>query len=246
VTRFGLLSEVLTVAYPLIRHLTILVVLGATLIACSGGGAVTTPSGSSSPATIGAATTGPTSAATAAQTAAASTVAATPAPTAEATTAAATPAATTVATEDLESLMPTEVGGITLTPESIDTDQFMDAYPAFAALLGVVGKTPADVSIVQAQGSNPQTSEIMTVQAFRVAGADATAFMDAMLDFWKVTNDVAEPITIGDKELIVLGSPETQAQYKTYYYGYGDVIFRLGYNGDNFDEQMAALVSALP
>ena len=86
----------------------------------------------------------------------------------------------------------------------------------------------------------------MTVQAFRVAGADATAFMDAMLDFWKVENDVATPITIADKQVIELGSPATQAQYRTYYYPYGDVIFRLGYNGDNFDEQMAALVSALP
>jgi hypothetical protein len=156
-------------------------------------------------------------------------------------------AAPTPATDvDLESIVPTEVGGITLAQESIDTDQFIDAYPAFSALLGAVGKAPADVSIVQAQGSNPQTSEIMTVQAFRVAGADATALMDAMLDFWKVTNDVATPLTIAGKPVIQLGSPETDDQYKTYYYGYGDVIFRLGYNGDNFDEQMAALVSALP
>jgi hypothetical protein len=122
----------------------------------------------------------------------------------------------------------------------------MDAYTNFATMLGVLGKAPSDVSIVQAQGSNPQTSEVMTVQAFRVTGADATAFMDAMLEFWKVGNDVAAPIAIADKQLIVLGSPETDAQYKTYYYGYGDVIFRLGYNGDNFDEQMAALVSELP
>jgi len=157
-----------------------------------------------------------------------------------------TPAATAATDVDLETLVPTEVGGITLTPESVDTDLFMERYPAFAALLGVVGKAPPDVSIMQAQGSNPQTSDIMTVQAFRVAGADATAFMDAMLDFWKVENDVATPITIAGKQVIELGSPETQAQYKTYYYPYGDVIFRLGYNGDNFDEQMAALVSALP
>jgi hypothetical protein len=86
----------------------------------------------------------------------------------------------------------------------------------------------------------------MVVQAFQVAGADARALMDAMLEFWKVGNDVAEPITIADKQLVVQGSPETDAQYKSYYYSVGDVVFRLGYNGDNFDEQMAALVSELP
>ena len=41
-------------------------------------------------------------------------------------------------------------------------------------------------------------------------------------------------------------SPAADDQYKTYYYAYGDVIFRLNYNGDNFDEQMAALANALP
>ena len=67
-----------------------------------------------------------------------------------------------------------------------------------------------------------------------------------MLEFSKVTDDVAAPITIGGKELIVLGHPDTQPQYKTYFYGYGDTVFRLNYNGDNFDEQMAALASQLP
>jgi hypothetical protein len=113
-------------------------------------------------------------------------------------------------------------------------------------MLAVLGKSPEDVSIVQAQGSNPQTSEIMIVQAFQVAGADAAALMDAFLEFWKVDEDVASPITIGGKELVVQGHPDTDPQYKSYYYGYGDVVFRLGYNGDNFDEQMAALVSELP
>jgi len=234
------------VANPLSRRFLVLPVLGAVLVACAGGGVTTTPSGTSASATVGASSPAAASpAATTATTPATTEAAATPASTTAATDAA-TPAATTVDTSDLASLVPTEVGGITLAPESVDTDQFIEAYPAFSALLGVVGKTPADVSIVQAQGSNPQTSEIMTVQAFRVAGADAAAFMDAMLEFWKVENDVAAPITIGDKELIVLGSPATSPQYKTYYYGYGDVIFRLGYNGDNFDEQMAALASALP
>ena len=113
-------------------------------------------------------------------------------------------------------------------------------------MLGTLGTSPDDVTIVQAQGSSPTADEVMLVQAFRVAGADPAALMDAMLEFWKVENDVATPITIADKQLIVLGSPQTSDQYKTYYYGYGDTIFRLNYNGDNFDEQMAALVSALP
>jgi hypothetical protein len=138
------------------------------------------------------------------------------------------------------------VGGITLTPQTIAVDEFLASYEAFGPMLAVLGKSPEDVSIVQAQGSNPQTSEIMIVQAFQVAGADAAALMDAFLEFWKVDEDVASPITIGGKELVVQGHPDTDPQYKSYYYGYGDVVFRLGYNGDNFDEQMAALVSELP
>ena len=97
---------------------------------------------------------------------------------------------------------------------------------------------------MQAQGSN--AGEIMIVQAFRVAGADAAALMNGILEFSKVTEDVASPITIGGKELIVQGHPDTQPQYKSYYYGFGDIVFKLAYNGDNFDEQMAALASQLP
>ncbi len=237
-------------AYATLRRSPLLLVLVSVLAACSAGGLATAGPATPVPATAGAATPVPATA-----TAAATPASSTPEATAEATDAPQTPDATVAATaaatpvgstDDVESLIPTEVGGITLTPESIDIDQFMDQYPAFAAMLGVLGKAPSDVSIVQAQGSNAQPSEIMFVQAFRVAGADATAFMDGMLEFQKVENDVAEPITIADKQLVVLGSPETDAQYKTYYYPYGDVIFRLAYNGDNFDEQMAALVSALP
>ncbi len=122
----------------------------------------------------------------------------------------------------------------------------MGAYEGFDQVLGDVGKTPDDVTIIQAQGSNPTAGEVMIVQAFRVAGADPAALMNAILDFWKVDEDVAAPITIGGKELIVQGHPDTQPKYKNYYYGYGDTVFKLGYNGDNFDEQMAALVSQLP
>lgn len=170
----------------------------------------------------------------------------TSAPTGAATVSPASTAPTPGGPVDVAALIPTQVGGITLASETIAVDDFMGAYDTFAALLGLLGKTPSDVTIVQAQGSNPQTSEIVTAQAFRVAGADATALMNGMLEFFKVSNDVAEPITIAGKQLIVQGSPETDPQYKTYYYGYGDVLFRLGYNGDNFDEMMADLVGQLP
>ena len=111
-------------------------------------------------------------------------------------------------------------------------------------MLGVLGKSAEDVTIIQAQGSN--AGEIMIVQAFRVAGADAAALHERHPGVLESDRDVASPITIGGKELIVQGHPDTQPQYKTYYYGYGDIVFKLKYNGDNFDEQMAALASQLP
>jgi hypothetical protein len=143
-------------------------------------------------------------------------------------------------------LVPTEVGGITLTPETAAVDEFMAAYGDFGAVLSALGKTPEDLTVVQATGSNPQPGEVMVVQAFRVAGADPAAFMTAFLDFWKVTEDVTEPITIAGKELVVQGHPDTEPQYKSYYYSYGDTVFKLGYNGDAFDERMEQLVSQLP
>jgi hypothetical protein len=143
-------------------------------------------------------------------------------------------------------LVPTEVGGITLAPETIAADDFLGAYEEFEQVLSDLGKSAADLSIVQAQGSNPQTTELMVVQAFRVAGADPAAFLNRFLEYEKVSEDVAAPITIGGKDLIVQGSPNAQPQYKSYYYSFGDIVFKLAYNGDNFDEQMAALASQLP
>ena len=70
--------------------------------------------------------------------------------------------------------------------------------------------------------------------------------MDAFLDYDAVPEDVASPITIAGKQLIVQGHPDADQQYKSYFYGVGDVIFKMVYNGDNFDEQMATLVSQLP
>jgi hypothetical protein len=201
--------------------------------ACAGGAAPTTsvtPTGAA-PTPTGAGS--PTSAPTASPTAA-TTVSATTAP------------PTQAGPVDVAALIPAEVGGIALTAEVVDINDFMGAYDTFAALLGVLGKSPSDVTIVQAQGSNQQTSEIVIVQAFRIAEVDATALMDGMVDFWKVPNDVAAPVTIAGKQLIVQGSPNTEAQYKSYFYGYGDIVFRLGYNGDNFDAMMAELVSQLP
>lgn len=145
---------------------------------------------------------------------------------------------------DIEAAIPTEVGGITLEPQTIPLDDFLANYEAFGPLITALGKTPDDVSIIQAQGSN--AGEVMIVQAFQVSGADSAALMDSILEFWAVSEDVASPITIGGKELVVQGHPDTDPQYKSYYYPYGDVVFKLGYNGDNFDEQMEALVSQLP
>ncbi len=232
-------------ADALIRRIPVLIALGALIAACSGGGAVTTPGATSAPATGGAATPAQTAGATSAPTTAAETAAATtPEATAEATADAATPAASMAATDDVEGLVPTQVGGITLEPESIDLEQFLLGYPGFDDVIEGLGKAPSDATIIQAQGSN--AGELMFVQAFRVAGADPTALMDSILTFWETSGDETGPITIGGKELIVQGSPNAADQYKTYYYPYGDVVFRLAYNGDNFDEQMAALAAALP
>ena len=229
--------------YVTLRRSPLLLIPVAMLAACSAGGAATTGPATTVPATVAAATP------------AAATPATNPtegvATTEPVSSTAPTPSAAAATVPppvgDLADVVPTEVGGITLTPQSVPIDDFLGGYEEFQAVLDAVEKTPDDVEIIQAQGSSSQGGgEVMIVQAFRVAGADAAALMDSFLEFWKVSEDVASPITIGGKELIVQGHPDTDAQYKSYYYGYGDVVFRLGYNGDNFDEQMAALASQLP
>ena len=127
-------------------------------------------------------------------------------------------------------------------------DQFLANVESFEALLGTLGRSPADVEIIQATGSNPQDSEVVIVQAFRVEGVETAALLNAFVE-WRglgAESDVATPTTIAGKQLVVVGSPNAEPQFKSYYYGYGDVVFRLGYNGPDFDERMAEIVSELP
>jgi hypothetical protein len=158
-----------------------------------------------------------------------------------------TPAATFADTSDLDALVPTQVGDIAMDErQTAPIDLFLENNATFQAVLTAVGKSPSDLSIVQASGSNPAVGEVIIIQALRVAGADAAALMNGILEFFKVGTDVTSPVTIAGKQLIVQGHPDTDAQYKSYYYSYGDVVFRLGYNGPNFDARMAEIVSLLP
>jgi hypothetical protein len=151
-------------------------------------------------------------------------------------------------------VLPTQVGPITLASQGVTLDQFLEFQPdafgtGFGTLLAGLGRSSADVSTAEAHGSDVQGSEVISVQAFRVAGADSQSFLDGFVELWRqfeADGSVATPMTIAGKEVIALGATTTEAQYKTYFYAAGDIVFRVGYNGDKFDERMADMFTQLP
>jgi hypothetical protein len=140
-----------------------LIAAGALLIAaCGSNGATTAP-------TTGAASTAPTTAP----------VSVAPVPTEVAAASDALPSfdlSSFHGDQDLESMIPTTVGGQTLTTLSMTGDQFLgdgSSSPQLAGALTALGKTPADLSVAFAGSTK------ITIVAFRVQGVPASTLFDA-------------------------------------------------------------------
>jgi hypothetical protein len=206
------------------------------LAACSTGGSVT-PTGPTNPTTTpstGTATATPSASATEVATdqpsPAPTESAGSPAPSPDATV---TPAATL--SGDLESLLPTEIAGnaMTIEPASDPARSFMILWndeQVAEDLLDALGGSPDDIDVVFSYPEGDTFPDRVSVDAYRVAGADGTALRDGFVQNYRTflepytTISVTEE-TVGGKQVVLLEQPESPDPQGQYFYGVGDIVF---------------------
>lgn len=87
---------------------------------------------------------------------------------------------------DLEALLPAELNGTSLTRESWTGDAILgdDSWSSsLTTFLTGIGKTAVDLQVSQAYDADGALD--LSAGVLRVAGLDATALRDAMIDAWK-------------------------------------------------------------
>jgi hypothetical protein len=126
---------------------------------------------------------------------------------------------------DLESQIPKQIGGETLTVLSMTGDQFLGSgttSPELAAALTALGKSTSDLSVAFAG-----TTKI-TVVAFRVKGVPGDTLFNA---FKSAATDgmTSENASFGGKSVVKLTQGDGTI---TYIYSKGDIMFGVGGSGE--------------
>jgi hypothetical protein len=125
---------------------------------------------------------------------------------------------------DLEGMIPTSIGGETLTVLSMTGDQFLGngtTSPELAGALQALGKTTSDLSVAFAGSST------LTVVAFRVKGVAANALYDAFKAA-ETDDSTATNVSFGGKTVVKLVSADSTA----YIYLKDDTMFVIGGSGE--------------
>ena len=107
------------------------------------------------------------------------------------------------ADQQLESLLPTSLGGVTLTVESQAGPELSSNSAAFDAFLKSLGKTRADFTLASAYAQGALRAE---VGVWKVKGAETSALLPAFKTVLQASSNT--PLTITDQ--IVSGRPVTQ------------------------------------
>jgi hypothetical protein len=141
---------------------------------------------------------------------------------------------------DLADLLPTEVGGFTLTYQSAQGEEVLgssDLTPEERAFFESVGASPSDLSSAFGIAFD-QSGQGITIVAFRVAGADTDQMRDAFLSSMQDPGEVGEETTVAGKTVTTLGSGTGSG----YLYAHDDVIFIVGGDPPSLvEEALAAL-----
>jgi hypothetical protein len=135
----------------------------------------------------------------------------------------------------LESVIPKDVGGITLEVQSVTAAQFFTEGTApedieeFNAFLGRLGRAITDVSIAFGSGNSEDFEDNISITAIRVAGADTATLLREILAFSQAdaTDEVTGTATVGGKNVTTFGPPDAEPQDLDYFYGVGDVVFQV-------------------
>ena len=157
------------------------------------------------------------------------------------------PSPTTLyAPDDLASILPSQVGPVTLSIESFDgPEQVAEDPELFGDLFLRLGKDPSDYSLAAARGESEDGSSLVYVAAFRIEGvlADDWGF-DGVMTF-----DLDEPPPgwhvewrdIGDRRVAVMSDEGFEAG-RSAAYAKGEVFFYLvGVGGVTIEDVLAEL-----
>lgn len=142
---------------------------------------------------------------------------------------------------DLEALLPTELNGTALQPESWTGEAILsdDGWgTSMLAFLTSAGKTAADLQVAQAY--DPTQALDASVGVYRVNGVEATTLRDALIAAWKA--DYPEMIV---SQVALGGTTVTKAAFGTdsidsYLYIDGDGVYDI----ETTDEALASAALA--
>lgn len=146
---------------------------------------------------------------------------------AQASQGAAGPSFTAGAVADLEALIPSTIGGLTMTKSSSKGNDYLsssDKTPEMVKFLQDTGVSPSDVSIAIGSGYSADVSSSVFMFVIRAKGADSGRLMSA---FKNASNTAgATPVewasaNVGGKSVETAGSNGAT----TYLYVKGDVLF---------------------
>lgn len=126
---------------------------------------------------------------------------------------------------ELEALLPTSLGGVTLTVESQSGADLATKSAAFDAFLRDLGKTRADFTVASAYAIGGLRAEI---GAWRVRGADAAQMLQGFKT--ALQSSSATPLTeaqetLGGRNVTRIGDPGQLAHGPLYVVGSGDTLF---------------------
>jgi hypothetical protein len=131
---------------------------------------------------------------------------------------------------DLAAILPTEVGGLTIEYQHSSGAAVLgsDAVtPEARAFFDSVGAEPSDLSSAFGIAFDQEAGSVLTIIAFRVAGADEGQLRDEFLTVLEAEPDqeVSEE-SLGGKDVLAFGAVPSDSQ--AYLYVQDDVIYIIG------------------
>lgn len=130
--------------------------------------------------------------------------------------------------EDLEALIPDEVGGVTLQKLSMRGDEFANSGSASAEaeeFLRTLGVSPDDVSVAVGFGISTETDSGVAVFVFRAEGADSGRLLQTFKDATDAERETPlqwEAVNVGGKQ--VERATDPQQNNSVYLYVTGDLL----------------------
>jgi hypothetical protein len=131
--------------------------------------------------------------------------------------------------KDLEASLPSQINGVTLLKYSFKGTSFLGSGGSSSQdlidFVTSLGKSPNDLSIAFA--TDPTRTLKLQIGAFRVAGTDSGALLNAFIAATKKQSpdDTITPTSMGGKNVVQIVSPTDTVNGTVYVYAKGDVLF---------------------